>query len=299
MKPVKIILDTDIGDDIDDAFALAFACFHPDISLQGVTTVFKHTQARAHQVSMFLHTIGMKDIHVYKGIEQPLLEPIHYFENDKAHIDGLVYPPQYEEGYKHYPISDITAVDFIIDQSFRYPSDIVIVPIGPLTNIAHAIKKDSTLPNRIKKIVLMGGWFTEKNPEWNILCDPEAADIVFRSGINIYAVGLDVTLQCSVDASLLDLIQNNDTPYGKLLSLWFNRWKEHFNFEKSVMHDPLAVATLISHVCHFELKKYRVDLQEKRGAMILDDENGSFIHVATTVDKEKFYQLFKSTIYKQ
>ena len=297
MKRVKIILDTDIGDDIDDAFALAFAINHPEIELLGVTTVFKHTQSRARQVKKYLDVVGRLDIPVYQGISDPRLEEIHYFKNDQPSQDGIVYPPQYEPSYGIYHVNQMHAVDFLIHQAKVNQGDLVIVPIGPLTNIAKAIEKDRTFKDNIKKIVLMGGWTTNPTPEWNILCDPEAADIVFSSGIDVYCVGLDVTLQCSVESDILELIKTHDSAHGRLLNLWFERWKKHFNFEKSVMHDPLAVATLISDVCTFEKKIIKVDLTNKRGAILVDEHQGYPVYVATKVDKNLFFKLFKETIY--
>ena len=96
---------------------------------------------------------------------------------------------------------------------------------------------------------------------------------------------------------MVSLIKNDKSRHGKLLALWFDRWKNHFDFEKSVMHDPLAIATLISDVCKFEKKDIRVDLSEKRGAIIMDETNGSSVYVATKVNPDLFYKLFIETIY--
>ena len=298
MQKIKMILDTDIGDDIDDAFALAFALNHPRLELVGVTTVFKNTIARAHQVSKLFDTLKIKHIPVCAGISNPLKEPIHYFEKDVKNKLGVVMPPQYEDAYAAYPFSNDKAVDFIIQKAHELKGELVIVPIGPLTNIASAILKDPTIQKVVKKIVLMGGWTTNPTPEWHILCDPEAADIVFRSGIPVYCVGLDVTLQCTLEKDYLDLVHQHPSPQSRLLSLWFNRWVEHFHFEKSVMHDPLAVATLVSDVCVFEKRVISVDLVHKRGAIIVNSPGGVELNVATEVNKEAFYQLFKETLFK-
>lgn len=297
MKPIKMILDTDIGDDIDDAFALAFAINHKDIELLGVTTVFKDTISRAHQVSKYLRTIHQTHIQISAGIGKPIQEPIRYFDRDKVDVDGHVYPPQYDSSYVTYPFNRQHATDFIYEKALEHSGELIIVPIGPLTNIAMTIKKYPDITKHIKKIVLMGGWTTNPTPEWNILCDPEAADVVFRSGIDVYCVGLDVTLQCTVEKDLLDIIKTNQSEHGKLLSLWFERWIKHFNFEKSVMHDPLAVASLVSDVCVFEKKNIYVDLEQTRGSIKVDEDKGSELFVATQVDKELFYKLFKATIY--
>jgi purine nucleosidase len=302
MNPFIMLLDTDIGDDIDDAFALAFSVNHPGIELVAVTTVFKHTKARAQQAKALLDALGHPWIPVHPGITTPLKEPIHYFDKDVKDENGVVMPCQYDEAYASYNISQTDAVSAIIGLSHTYDKDLVITAIGPLTNIATAIRKDPTLNDRIKRIVIMGGYATERVPEWNILCDPEAADIVFSSGIPVHCVGLDVTLQCTLDPTLMERIHDNPDPDKTLLSLWFERWDRHFGFEKSVMHDPLAVATLVDDVCVFERKRIKVDLKDKRGSIIvLDDssEDGHVLDVAVEVDRDRFNALFQSVLFNK
>lgn len=299
MKPIKLLLDTDIGDDIDDAFGLAFSYFHPKIELVGVTTVFRDTKARAQQVIAFFDSVGEKNIPVRVGVGQPIKEEIHYFKNDDLNKTEHV-PCQYSSEYEKYEVDEENALDFIYKMANTYEGELIIAPIGPLTNIALAIKKYPDLKNKIKKIVLMGGWFTEETPEWNILCDPEAADIVFNSGIEIYAVGLDVTLKCPFDSNILLELRRKEQPFQKLLIEWFDKWKEFFNFDKSVLHDPLAIATIIDEdVCSFEKKNIKVNLDEQRGVTkVVKSGEGSLINVATKVDFSVFNEHFKKSILK-
>ncbi len=302
MKPVTMLLDTDIGDDIDDAFALAFAIRHPKINLVAVTTVFKHTVARAKQAKVLLDVLGHPEMPVHPGIGTPLKEPIRYFEKDVKDKNGLVMPCQHDPSYEAYDTSKPDAVQAIIDLSHTHEGTLVITAIGPLTNIATAITKDPTLKDRIKHIVIMGGYATTPVPEWNILCDPEAADIVFGSGIPVRCVGLDVTLHCTLDPFMMDRLRLDRAKDKQLLSLWFDRWDRHFGFEKSVMHDPLAVATLVDDVCVFEDKRIKVDLENNRGAIIvLDDDHpdGHVLSVAVKVDRDRFDKLFQHVLFDQ
>lgn len=294
MDKLKVILDTDIGDDIDDAFALALIYANKNIDLLGVTTVFKNTVARAKQVHEFFKLHGETNISVRAGIEKPLKEPIHYFEKDIKDAEGIIWPSQYDHDYNHHVVSKESAVDFIIKTSKKYSGDLILVPIGPLTNIAQAILTDPTICTRIKKIVLMGGWFNNPTPEWNILCDPEAADIVFKSGIDVYCVGLDVTLQCTLDQALLTTLYQSSHAQSKLLTTWLQRWFSHFNFQKSVMHDPLAVATLMDNrICTFEKMAVVVDLENKRGTILTKGSaKMSNVYVAVDVNKKLFFELF-------
>ena len=145
---------------------------------------------------------------------------------------------------------------------------------------------------------MMGGWFGNFAPEWNILCDPVAVKKVYDSGIEVYATGLDVTLQCVLDDKLLDDFRASRDPSNKLIVSWMDKWFATFNFEKSVMHDPLAVATLIDDtVCNFETKYCRVVTSgDKKGAIEVSDvAKAGFVpvHVATSVDKDKFYGIVR------
>ena len=300
MKKTKIILDTDIGDDIDDAFALAYAYNNPKIELLGVTTVFKDTMSRAKQVLKYFDSVNEKNIPVRAGIGTPIKQPIITFESDKNHNGkGYPHPCQYDESYDKYQVDNESAVDFIARMVDKYPKEIVLVPIGPLTNIAAVITNHPNLVKKINKIILMGGDAAEPQPEWNILCDPEAADIVFRSGIDVYCVGINVTLQCTLEDSLLDELTIGNDNQSRLLKEWFDKWSGFFNFHKSVMHDPLAVASLVEDTCVFEKVRIKADLVKKRGSItVVDNEDisGNFIYAAMKVDKNKFYGVFKKQV---
>ena len=300
MNKTKIILDTDLGDDIDDAFALAYAYNNPKIELLGVTTVFKNTVSRAKQALKYFDELGEKKIPVRAGIGTPFNQPIITFESDKNY-KGVDYPNpcQYDASYDHFKVDEESAIDFIVRTINKYPNEVVLVPIGPLTNIATVIKEHSEVVKKIKKIVLRGGDAEAPRAEWNILCDPEAADIVFRSGIDVYCVGINVTLQCTLEESLLDDLTSGDDPQSKLLKIWFNKWSKFFNFNKSVMHDPLAVASLVENACVFHKVNSQVDLEGERGSIILlppSVTTGSMINVAMEVDKDKFYQIFRKQV---
>lgn len=298
LKKIKLLLDTDIGDDIDDAFALTFAHFNPNIDLVGVTTVFRNTVARAKQVKAFLNAVGKDDIEVVAGISKPIKEEIHYFKSDDLDVKGDV-PCQHSNDYDKLLISNKDAIDYIYEMSVKYKGELVIAPIGPLTNIALTIKKYPEFTKNIKKIVLMGGYFNEEVPEWNIICDPEAAKIVFDSGANIDAIGLDVTLKTSFDPSLLKTLEEQNEPFQELLLTWFNRWNNYFNFDKSVLHDPLALVTIVNNeTCEFKKVKVDVDLNKQRGVTKVIPNIGGNTNIAISVNTEVFNSEFIKTILK-
>ncbi len=292
------IFDTDIGDDIDDAFALSLLLKLAKPDLIGVTTVFRNTARRAQLVQKLLQENGATDIPAYAGEEIPFKEPYHLFNKEV----GLAHPEkenpcQWREEYDLFKVQN-GAVDFIVESAKKHGERLVILAVGPLTNVARAIEKAPDVMKNIGAIYSMGGWFSNFVPEWNILCDPEAADIVYRSGIEVYAVGLDVTLQCGLESDLLDKFRSSNLPTNKLLTTWLDRWFEFFNFEKSVMHDPLAVASAFSNVCAFEKRRVAVDLENNRGAIIVGAEKGVEINVATTVNRNLFYEMVESTLKK-
>lgn len=292
---IKLFIDTDIGDDIDDAFAIALACASPECQLVGVSTVFRNTTARAKQAVELLTTAGV-NAPVFVGETTPLSGKFPLFHVEDATLPNptITLPCQYD-GKMDGNITDGDAVDNIIRLAHEHAGELVIVTLGAATNLAKAITKDKTIVNKINKVVMMGGWFTNFQPEWNVLCDPEALDTVFKSGVPVYAVGLDVTLQCGLEQGLLDKFRSSSKPVNKLLTTWLDRWFAFFHFEKSVMHDPLALATAYNDkICSFAKTYVKVVTEgDKRGAAQVSatqQDGYSLISVAQTVDKELFYK---------
>ena len=190
----KIILDTDIGDNIDDALALAFAVLSVEIDLLGVTTVFKNTEKRAELACCVLESAGRTDIPVYAGVGQTILQSIPDWENVvvEHHTQQMEILTVQQASTR--PQTG-RAVDFIIDAVMSGDNDITIGPIGPLTNIATAFLTEPRLAQKAK-IWFMGGVIDWVSPEWNVICHPDAAGIVFGSGAQIAKVGLDATTKC-------------------------------------------------------------------------------------------------------
>ncbi|MEG1711049.1 MAG: nucleoside hydrolase, partial [Clostridia bacterium] len=171
----KIIIDTDIGDDIDDAFAIALALELEDVEVIGITTVFRNAKARAKQVVELLKSVGKDNIEVCAGADNPLISTPQNFKKEFYDDNGKYLPCQYDTSYETNRISDKNAIDFIIESANKYNGELVLAPIGALTNIALALRTDNDLCKKIKKIVLMGGYDSYAIPEWNIMCDSEAA----------------------------------------------------------------------------------------------------------------------------
>ncbi len=297
-----IFIDTDIGDDIDDAFAVSLAANSDDCELVGVSTVFRNTALRAKQTVELLNACKKK-APVYAGEGMPLSKkiPLFGFEKDG---DELLYsiPCQYDESsMASLEYSSQNGVDAIISAAKKYSGKLILVPIGGLTNIAAAILKDPSIKNDVKAIYAMHGWYGNFAPEWNVICDPEAANVVYSSGIPFYGVGLDVTLKCTLDNDLLEAFRLSEKPYNKLVVSYMDRWFDKFHFEKSVMHDPLALCAAIGYpVCAFERRYVKAVTEGNlRGAVETSTEpkEGFYpIKAAMEVNKNAFYDVIKKIL---
>ena len=298
----KVILDTDIGDDIDDSFALLLLLESHKFNCLGVTTVFRNSLKRAKMAKQLIRSLGY-DIKVYRGIDDPLKQNIDHLiskeikEKEKYDEDGKYIFPQYDKSMENEKVEDENAVDFIIRMMHLYPHEVTLIPIGPLTNIASAIKKDPTIVPLIKEIRLMGAGLNLNFVEWNIFCDPDAAKIVFSSNINkIVAVTINVTSLTSLTEEEVNSLKNNNSKAIKLVYEAMMKWFKHYEFSSPVMHDPLTVASLIdesiinTQLCHLD-----VDLS-KDGYTFINDNCPNNVYVSTSLNKEKFFKLFKETL---
>ena len=292
----KIILDTDIGDDIDDALALAFAIMSGKIDLLGVTTVFKNAVQRAELACCLLGALDRTDIPVYAGIGKTLFQSIPDWEQ----VAASHRPRQMEVLKKQQPSiqpKPERAVDFIIDTIMASDGDITLVPIGPFTNIAAAFILEPRLAQKTK-ICMMGGATDRVRPEWNALCDPEATRVVFGTGVPITMVGLDVTTKCIMSYDQVKAVGAVDRPLNQICFELIHLWGGDNPEPRPTLHDPLAVATLIDPtLC--ETREMRIEV-ETRG----DHLRGSTVPVAgepnasvcVSVDATRFMDYFVKTL---
>lgn len=229
----KIFLDTDIGDDIDDALALIML-LKMNVDVVGISTVFKNTDLRARLAKKIVMDMG-KNIPVYAGYGKPLAYDVDLkasFVQYSKELDNSKYIPDNK--------NEEAAIDAIIEACRKYQKDLIVLAIGPYTNIALAIKKDPEAFKLIDKIVVMGGCFFEQFVEYNVAMDPEAADIVMRAELPIHFISADVTWKVQLNEEqtkrVLDFHSNDIDGYcADLIRMWKkNCW---FN---PVLHDPLA-----------------------------------------------------------
>ena len=237
-QPIPIIFDTDIGSDIDDALALALALQSPEVDVRAVTTVSDDTVGRSRLAWKELGLYGRHDIPLATGAPETLVGPA---------LTQRV-PPQFQVLTTQDvlpPAARRRAADLIVDTLLDSPQKLTLVPVGPLTNIALALKLEPRIKEKIERIVLMGGAFGLLRPEYNIRRDYIASSIVFGSGVPITAVGLDVTLRCKLEGSDLERLRAAGHDASRFLVRLIELWQSGQQpGQYPTLHDPLAMAVV-------------------------------------------------------
>ncbi|KAK9757876.1 hypothetical protein RND81_01G192200 [Saponaria officinalis] len=248
----KFIIDTDPG--IDDAMAIFVALKSPEVDVIGLTTIFGnvYTTLATRNALHLLEVAGRTDIPVAEGSHVTITKCTKLRIADFVHgADGLGnqnFPPPNGK-----PIAQ-SAASFLVEQARKYPGEITLVALGPLTNVALAIELDPDFAKNIGKIVVLGGAFAVNgnvNPaaEANIFGDPDAADIVFTSGADILAMGINVTHQVIfTDADREKLaVSNGDLGQYlcKIFDVYYNYHYDAYNTRGVYLHDPATIIAAI------------------------------------------------------
>ena len=250
--PRNIIIDTDPGQ--DDAVAILLALASPeDITVLGITAVAGNVPLALTQrnARIVCELAGQPQTKVFAGCDRPLARPLVTAEyvHGKIGLDG----PQLAD--PTIPLQDQHAVEFIVETLRREPAQTVtLCPLGPLTNIATALQRAPDIAARVQQIVLMGGAYFEVGnvtpaAEFNIYVDPQAAEIVFKSGIPIVVMPLDVTHKALATTARVQAFRAMGTEPGRMVAEWtdfFERFdKEKYGSNGAPLHDPCVIAYLI------------------------------------------------------
>ncbi|MBJ7610705.1 MAG: nucleoside hydrolase [Candidatus Dormibacteraeota bacterium] len=301
--PRRVILDCDPGH--DDALAILLAQGAAEIDLAAVTTVAGNhpltlTTLNALRVC---ELAGIRDVPVAAGCASPLLRELVTAPeiHGEAGLEGHDWPPPSLQ-----PVPE-HAVDVIIDLVMSSPGEITLVPIGPLTNIALALRREPRLAGCVQEVVVMGGSFTRGNvtpaAEFNVFVDPEAAAVVFGGGWPVTMVGLDVTEQVLAREEELERIAALDTPVSRavmgLLRFYGESQLRETGTSHPPVHDPCAVAG-VARPQLLQLRPARVDVElagRLTAGMTVTDFRPPPDHavnagVATTIDQAGFWELF-------
>ena len=238
-----VIIDTDIGDDIDDAFALALALKSPELRILGVTTAFGDTELRARLVDRLLQSVGRSDIPVLAGVET---------KTDNV-MTQAAYARQMAEGRRH-----ADGVDFLLKQIRLHPGQITLIAIGPLFNVQEAIKRDPTTFKKLKRVVMMGGSIDRgyddahtgahrpADAEWNINRDPAGGQALFAAGVPVFMMPLDST-QIHLETREREAIFSHGSALTDQVTLLYHQWMALSAGHPAAptLFDPVAVAYAI------------------------------------------------------
>lgn len=284
----KILLDTDIGTDVDDAVCLAYLLSHPDCELLGITTVTGEVEKRASLASVLCKAAG-KDIPIYPGADHPM----GGVQRQSIAQQAAVLPRWPHEA--DFPRDK--AVDFLADTIRAHPGEVTLLTIGPLTNAGILFSEHPDVAELLEGFVMMGGNFDDAGPEgarieWNIACDPLASEITYNAPVRLHrSLGLNVTQQVMMSA---DEVRQKYTapilrPVLDMAEVWFAGFYPFITY-----HDPLAAATIFEpNLCSYEEGTVKLDQIDKPGKTIWHPDGSDAPHqVAMTVDVKRYFEHF-------
>lgn len=281
-SPQKVIIDTDIGDDVDDAFALALAVSSPELQVLGVTTTFGDTETRAKIVDRFLGEVGRAEIPVFAGTATTTKNPMSQ--------------RKYAEGGTFAKASHAGAVQFLLDEIRKYPGEITLIAIGPLMNVGAAIDRDAATFRKLKRVVLMGGsirrgygdlGYTDTvppMPEWNILNDVTAAQKLFSVGVPLFVMPLDST-QLKLDEVKRAFLFSRGTSTTDQLAILYHLWGQ----ETPTLFDAMTVVFVLRpELCPVQRMNIRVD--EK--GFTREQPGAANVQVCLDSNSEDFFRFY-------
>lgn len=272
-RPRKIIIDTDPGQ--DDAVAILLALASPELEVLGITVVAGNVPLplTTKNARIVCELAGRPDMKVFAGCEAPLSRKLVTAEHvhGKTGLDGIALPdPQMNLATGH-------AVDFLIETlRSEAPGSVTLCPLGPLTNIATAFRQAPDIVSRISEIVLMGGAYFEvgnitPTAEFNIYVDPEAAEIVFRSGVPLVVMPLDVTHKALTTRARVEAFRALGTHAGAVVASWTDFFERYdmakYGSAGAPLHDPCVIAYLLKPDL-FDGRHINVEV-ETQGALTL------------------------------
>lgn len=282
----KILLDTDLGSDIDDSVALAYLLSKPECELLGITTVTGDTEQRARMASALCIAAGQPDIPIYPGAEQTLL-----IEQKQPAVPQAAALARWQHR-TDFPKGE--AVEFLRCTIRAHPGEVTLLTIGPLTNAALLFRVDPEIPALLKGLVMMVGLFGNKaagySPlEWNALVDPHATAIVYQTPVAQHrSIGLDVTTRVTMTKD--EVRARFTAPLLRPVLDFADVWFQHTG--GITYHDPLAAAVVFRpEICTFTRGTVQVELTSPALAGYNHwraDPNGPH-EVALEVDKQAFF----------
>ena len=292
----KILLDTDIGGDIDDAICLAYLLREPKCELIGITTVCGESEKRASIADAICCAAG-KQVPIAAGLDVSM-QPIPVYPTPDG-ADALKL-------WRHSVYEKADAPAFLYQKIKENPHEVTLIGIGNMTNIATLFKAYPDAAELLKGLYIMNGYFGEEPlPEpwynWNAWADPLASKIVFETKIPIHrTVPLEVTDSLTIKAEEAGLLFREDSDLMKAVFSFGNAWLE--SSDKLTLHDPLAaVCVFYPDICRFERGSVQVETEQESNmgkTTFLPNANGN-VEIAKSVDKERFYRILNSVCAKE
>jgi inosine-uridine nucleoside N-ribohydrolase len=289
---MKVILDTDVGTDIDDAWALAFVALHPRFETLGVTISDADTPARAKVACKLLYRAGRTDIPVAVGRKTPTPD---------NRVDHQFFWAEDFQAYK--PIAK-TAAEFIVDTVKKHPGEVTLLAVGPLQNVADALRKEPNLGKSLKRVVLMSGNVYGRAgnrppiPEWNVVASTQDAQVVYSAGLPMTIVPLDSTTLVQLADAERDRIAKHRSPVAIALETLYRLWLQNRN-SRMTLHDQLAVAETADPGKFFG-KCDPVPLHvDDKGFTRVDAARGKAVKVCLEPRRDEFMNYYIDTLLRQ
>ena len=290
-EKIKIIMDTDIGSDIDDALCLAYLLSQPRCDLLGITTGSSEPEKRAELADSICRYVG-RDIPIFPGHGMPLVGKqhqvaVHQYEVVAGLPHQTVFPKD-------------RAIEFMKEAIESNPHEVVLLPVGPLTNVGALFAAYPHLASLVKEVSLMGGSYFSaglrlEEVEFNILNDAVAARMLFDSGAPIRAAGLDVSMKTLVPCT--DFLSARHAKVMEPVALYAKKFLERTN--DMYFHDAISATLLFdSEICQYRRGTVKVDLGAEWGRTHFSEDPLGNTLVADTIDTERFFRHYYATIGK-
>jgi len=285
-KQQLVWLDTDIGDDIDDAFALALLLQSPEVKLLGISTAFGDTELRARLVDRYLDAVHRTEIPVTKGVE-----------TKSSNVFTQEAYAKRQAGRKY-----ADGVAALLGEIRQHPGEITLIAIGPLGNIKAAITKDAATFRKLKRVVIMGGSVyrgygpmgTPPQVEWNAGQDPAGLKALVGVGVPLFVMPLDST-QIALDGTAQDRIFGDGSALTDQLATLYHQWKAHNGWHATGpnLFDPMTVAYILKpELC--PMKPMRLEVDEK--GMTRPVEGDPNAQVCVKSDEKGFVELLEGRL---
>ena len=288
--PIRVVLDTDIGTDIDDAWALGLAMTSPEFELMAVTITDGNTTARARVACKLLHTGDHGGVPVAAGRQTPL-------------PPGIDYQFAWAEDFiAKRPVAQ-SAAQLIVDTVRRFPNEVTLIGVGPLQNVADALRLEPRLPQLLKRLVLMSGsigasaWSPAPMAEWNVVRATADAQLVYAAGFPLTTVPLDSTTYVRLKDEERERLRASGTPLTRSLEALYRLWLDDPS-RRLTFHDQLAVAETARPGEFFgrcDTLRLRVDDQ---GFTRIDEARGRPATVCFEPKRDAFMQYYLDALTK-